>query len=68
MEEEREVEKHQCVVASHVDPTGDLAHNPGTCPDGELNQRPFDSQPTLNPLSYTSQAGVSFCGNENILE
>ena len=42
-----EQEKHQCVrekhlsVASH---TGDLAHNPGMCPERESNQRPFDSQ------------------------
>ena len=35
---EREEEKHQCVVASHVTPTGDLAHNPGTCSDWELNR------------------------------
>ena len=28
-EEEREGEKHQCVVASSVLPTEDLAHNPG---------------------------------------
>ena len=28
-EGEREGEKHQCVVASHVAPTGDLARNPG---------------------------------------
>ena len=25
-------------------PTGDLAHNPGMCPDWELNQWPFDPQ------------------------
>ena len=25
-------EKHQCVVASRVSPTGDLARNPGMCP------------------------------------
>ena len=25
-------------------PTGDLACNPGMCPDWELNQRPFGSQ------------------------
>ena len=37
-EEERAGEKHQCVVASHVPPTGDLAHNPGMCPDWESNQ------------------------------
>ena len=53
-EREREGEKHQCVVASHVAPTGDLACNTGMCPDWESNQRPFGSQPTLN-LSYTSQ-------------
>ena len=30
---EREGEKHQCVVASHMPPTGDLARNSGRCPD-----------------------------------
>ena len=29
--------KHQCVVASCVSPTGDLARNPGMCPDWESN-------------------------------
>ena len=43
-EVEREGEKHQCVVASSTPLTGDLAHNPGMCPDWELNQRPFGSQ------------------------
>ena len=32
-EGERVGEKHQCVVASHTPPTGDLAHNPGMCPN-----------------------------------
>ena len=41
---EREEEKYQCVVASHMPLTGDLAHNPGMCPDWEWNQRPFGSQ------------------------
>ena len=41
---EREGEKHQCVVASCAPPTGDLACNPGMCPDWELNQQPFGSQ------------------------
>ena len=41
MEGEREGEKHQCVIASHIAPTGDLACNPGMCPDWELNWRPF---------------------------
>ena len=29
--------KHQCVVASHAPPTGDLARNPGMCPDWKSN-------------------------------
>ena len=37
-EGEREGEKHQCVVASHMPPTGGLAHNAGLCPDWESNQ------------------------------
>ena len=37
-EGEREGEKHQCVVAPHMPPTGDLTHNPGMCHDWESNQ------------------------------
>ena len=37
-EGEREGEKHQRVVAPHMPPTGDLAHNPGMLPNWELNQ------------------------------
>ena len=40
---EREGEK-QCMVASHVSPTGDLARNPGMCPDWESNPGPFGLQ------------------------
>ena len=36
-EGEREGGKHQCVVASHAPPTGDLVCNAGMCPDWELN-------------------------------
>ena len=43
-EGEREGEKHQCVVASCVAPTRDLACNPGMCPDRELIWWPFGSQ------------------------
>ena len=43
-EGEREAEKHQCVFASRVSPTGDLAHNPGMCPDWEINGHPFGPQ------------------------
>ena len=35
VEGEREGEKHQCVVASRTPPNGDLARNPGMCPDWE---------------------------------
>ena len=44
MEGGGEGKKHQCVVASHAPPTGDLAHNPGICPDWESNRQPFGSQ------------------------
>ena len=40
----KEGEKHQCVVASCAPLTGDLARNPGMCPDWESNQQPFGSQ------------------------
>ena len=38
---EGEREKHQRVVAFHTPPIGDLAHNPGMCPDLKSNQGPF---------------------------
>ena len=41
---EKEGEKYQCVVASHMPPAGDLAHNPDMCPDRESNWQPFGSQ------------------------
>ena len=41
---EEEGEKHQCAVASGTPPTGDLAHNPGMCPDWESNWQPFGLQ------------------------
>ena len=34
---EIEGETFQCVVTFHKSPTGDLVHNPGMCPDWELN-------------------------------
>ena len=37
-------------------PTGDLACNPGMCPDWELNQWPLLHKPVLNPLSHTIQS------------
>ena len=35
---EKDREKHQYVVASRAPPAGDLACNPGMCPDWELNR------------------------------
>ena len=32
------------MVASHMPPTGDLAHSPDMCPDWESNQWSFGSQ------------------------
>ena len=63
-EGEREGEKHR-LVASHTLPNGELACNPGTGPDWESNQRSFGLQPTLNPLSYTSQ-GSHFIFQANL--
>ena len=40
--------------------TGNLAHNPGTCPDCESNWRPFGLQPARSPLSHTSQGLIFF--------
>ena len=54
--EEREGEKHQCVVAFPVPPTGDLVPTPGMCLDQESNQPPLGLQAgKLTPLSHTSQ-------------
>ncbi|KAF6075115.1 hypothetical protein HJG60_009512 [Phyllostomus discolor] len=61
-EGESEGEKHQ-LVASHTPRNGDLARNPGVCPDQKLNRRPFVPvcEATPNPLSHTSQGshGIS---------
>ena len=54
-EGEKEEEKYQCVIASCTPPTGDLALNPGMCPDWESNWRPLVCRTALNPLSHTRQ-------------
>ena len=41
-------EKHRS-VASCMPLTGDLACNPGMCPDWELNRQPFGSQASTQP-------------------
>ena len=60
-EGEREGEKHPCVVASHVTPTRNLAHNPGMCPHWESNQRPFGSQ------ASTQSTGPNQPGQINLI-
>ena len=64
MEGEREEEKHQCVVAFHAPPTGDLAHSPGMCPDWELNQHHFGLQAhaSSTELHQPGQICIKFCG------
>ena len=37
-------EKIHPLVASRMSPTGDLACNPGMCPDSESNQQHFGSE------------------------
>ena len=54
------------LVASRLPPTGDLALNPGMCPDWESNQWPFCSQAgtqstePLNPLFSCQYQAVLF--------
>ena len=48
-EGEKEGEEYQYFVASYAPRTGDLAHNPGMCPDQESNHLPFGShQPSIH--------------------
>ena len=56
---EREGEKHQCVVASHMPPTEDLACNSGMCPDWESNWWPFGSQ-ARTQSTEPRQPGLKF--------
>ena len=63
-EGERGGEKHQCVVASHAPPGGDLARNAGTCPDWKLNQQPFGAQ-VGTQSTETHQPRLNLYSNEN---
>ena len=57
----REGEKHQCLFASCMPPTGALTRNPGMCPDWELNQRPFGLQgstQSTEPLQPGPKCGL----------
>ena len=51
----REGGKYQCLVASHMAPSGATQ----VCSlYGNQTHRPFGSQPVLNPLSYTRQGYI----------
>ena len=47
-------EKHR-LVASRTPPIGALAHNPGMCPDRELNRQPFSLQASAQSPEPHSQ-------------
>ena len=68
-EKERErnsnVWKIHPLVASHTPPTGDLAHNPGMCPDWESNQWPFSLQAGTESTE-PHQPGLSYFSNRNL--
>ena len=57
-EGEREEEKHQGVVVSHMPPTGDLACNPGMWPDWDGTSDPLVHRPALNPLIHSNQGSL----------
>ena len=56
----KEREKHQCVVASHAPLIGDLARNPGMCPD------PLVHRLALNPLSHSSHGSTVLLFTMNV--
>ena len=51
--------KHQCVVASCAPPTGDLACNPACALTGNQTHDPSVPSLAINPLSHTSQGGLT---------
>ena len=53
---ERERENHQCVGASCVPSIGDLACNPGMCPDWESNQQRFGSWASQHSIHWATPA------------
>ena len=50
----RKTRKHQCVVASHMPPTGNLATQ-ACALTGNQTSNPLVHRLTVNPLSYASQ-------------
>ena len=58
-EGEREGEKHQCVLASYMLPTGYLAATQACALTGNRTGDLLVPRPVLNPLSYTSQGWLN---------
>ena len=58
-EEDREREKHQCVVASRVTPTGYWPKTQACALTGDPTSDPLVCKPVLNSLSHTSQTYLS---------
>ena len=56
----RKGEKHQCMVASCVPPTGNLACNPGTHRAWESNPRSFGSQSSTRSTEPPDRATWTF--------
>ena len=56
-EGERKGKKHQYVIANCMPLHGDLARNPGMCPD-HVPCDPLVLRLALNPLSHTSQGPI----------
>ena len=66
MEGEREGEKHWCGGDNsdwlpHTPPTGDLACNPGRCPDWELNWWPIGSEAGTQPTESHQPGQKALC-------
>ena len=57
---EREGEKHQCVVASRAPTTGNLACNPGMCPDWESNWFDWFAAPTQSTELHQPGPTIAF--------
>ena len=57
---EKDRERNITVGCLSCDPQWGRGLNPGMCPDWELNQWPFSSQASVNPLSHISKGSKGF--------
>ena len=55
-----DVREKRPLVASHTPPTGDLAHNPGMCPDWDLNWWLFGSRAGAQSTEPHQQGQFAF--------